>query len=261
MEMPSLKKQNSLTEFVCSKFEKTIEISIKFLKQFDQSIKTRSAIFQMLDDAFSVLNERGQSIPETSLRDLIPNIVSALCSNAVQLRFQAMKFFLVLLQQCPKVMSSFLKDLLPALVTCTGDDWHRLVSISLHTIAHVVRVLRPEINNVSEDAMDDTSDKDAVDVKPFVLPLYVVFKSTINSLVFENINQSRHFNQLTFFSCFEITSEEYRLLTTARKNHSNTDSIVTINSNTPTGTMPCYLVCESVTSIFKSRYVQSKPPL
>ena len=217
MEIPSLEKQNSLTEFVCSKFEKTIEISIKFLKQFDQSIKTRSAIFQMLDDAFSVLNERGQSIPETSLRDLIPNIVSALCSNAVQLRFQAMKFFLVLLQQCPKVMSSFLKDLLPALVTCTGDDWHRLVSISLHTIAHVVRVLRPEINNVSEDAMDDTSDKDAVDVKPFVLPLYVVFKSTINSLVFENINQSRHFNQLTFFSCFEITSEEYRLLTTARK--------------------------------------------
>jgi hypothetical protein len=185
MEVPSVKRQSSLTEFVCSEFEKTIKISIKFLKQFDQSIKTRSAIFQMLEDSFSVLNERGQSIPETSLRDLIPNIVSALCSNAVQLRFQAMKFFLVLLQQCPKVMSSFLKDLLPALVTCTGDDWHRLVSISLHTIAHVVRVLRPEINNLSEDAMDDSSDKDAVDVTPFVLPLYVVF-------------EREDFNQLTF---------------------------------------------------------------
>ena len=163
---------------MCSKFERTIELSIKFLKQFDQSIKTRTAIFQMLEDSFSVLDERGRSIPEISLRDLVPHIVSALCSNAVQLRFQTMKFFLVLLQQCPKVMCSFLKDLLPALVTCTGDDWHRLVSISLHTIAHVVRVLRPEVITSSksedEDAMDlsGTSDRDAVDVTPFVLPLY-----------------------------------------------------------------------------------------
>lgn len=185
--VPNLKKQNSFTEFVTSKFQDTIKISIKFLKQFEQSIKTRSAIFRMLEDSFSVLNERGQGVPLTSLRDLVPHIVSALSSSAVQLRFQAMKFFLVLLQQCSSIMPSFLKDLLPALVTCTGDDWHRLVSISLHAIAHVVRVLRPESTSSSssssslsneqddEDAMDvttTTTSNDDVDVTPFVLPLY-----------------------------------------------------------------------------------------